>query len=93
MIEFSLEQPRGGVQFVIPPGSSPETMVSVCVCVRACVHASVHACVRELVSKFLQLNLIPTATCSCIHLWMGELIKVGAHHDVCLYACTYVLIW
>ena len=39
MIEFSLEQPRGGVQFVIPPGSSPEAMVSVCVCVcmRACV--------------------------------------------------------
>ena len=32
MIEFSLEQPRGGVQFVIPPGSSPEAMVSEGVC-------------------------------------------------------------
>ena len=32
MIEFSLEQPRGGVQFVIPPGSSPEAMVGEGVC-------------------------------------------------------------
>ena len=34
MIEFSLEQPRGGVQFVILPGSSPEAMVGQRVCER-----------------------------------------------------------
>ena len=28
-IEFSLEQPKGGVQFVVPPGTTPDIMVRV----------------------------------------------------------------
>lgn len=28
MIEFSLEQPKGGVHFVVPPGASTDTLVS-----------------------------------------------------------------
>ena len=27
MVEFSLEQPKGGVHFVIPPGTSTDTLV------------------------------------------------------------------
>ena len=28
MVEFSLEQPKGGIHFVIPPGSTTDTLVS-----------------------------------------------------------------
>ena len=31
MVEFSLEQPKGGVHFVIPPGTSPDNLVR-CTC-------------------------------------------------------------
>ena len=31
MVEFSLEQPKGGVHFVIPPGTTPDNLVR-CTC-------------------------------------------------------------
>ena len=43
MIEFSLEKPQGGVQFVLPPdGATGEAMVSRLVSLAPTAHRAVH---------------------------------------------------